>query len=117
MRDQQEVRNMRHQLFTRNLSGEWVTPSAIAALDWVCDHLVSDLELLTAVEQAEPQDDEITADDVLRSLTDVIAEGGGSNVALFLGRLRSDDVTALAAAARKLDRLCKMEAKKRDKPL
>lgn len=86
---------------------------AIVALGWVCDRLVPDAEILAAADLADDDDEyEIRAEDVAERLVEMIVEDELPALKEYLSR-PGTQLEELAATARKIDRLCKAEMKRR----
>lgn len=85
---------------------------AIVALGWVCDRLVPDAEILAAADLADDDEYEIRAEDVAERLVELVAEDELPSLKEYLSR-PGTQLEELAAAARKVDRLCKAEMKRR----
>jgi hypothetical protein len=117
MRTEAEIRAMQDRLRCQILSGGPVAEPAMTTLDWVLNALVSDLELL-AVAEVDPNDEsEMQIEDVLTALPYVATANTLPGVREWMERLSESQLTELAAAARRIDRECKAEVKKRSKQL
>lgn len=114
MRTEAAIYDMRELLHRQAYSGH-VSAPVLTALDWVVSTLVPDLDLLAAAE-SDPDDDEspLRPEDVLFVLTDTVAPSNLPAAAEYLSRQGEQNLQELAAA-RKIDRLCKAEIKKRGK--
>lgn len=82
-----------------------------ATLGWVLYPLMPDSELHDLIQPTDDED-EPRAETVLSDL-DAITDPGNLDTRDYLYRCGGDVLTTLAAAARRLDRLCKAEIKKR----
>jgi hypothetical protein len=119
MRTEAEISGMRDR-FHRDLfiAGGEASHCPFTILNWVCDPLVSDLDLATALDECEGQDPaDLGVEDVLYTLPDNVALTNLPGVTDYLSRITEHQLTELAAAARRIDRLCKAEIKKRSTPL
>jgi hypothetical protein len=115
MRSEAEIRAMQDQLYHQVLTGGQVAEAAMTTLDWVVSALISDLELL-AVAEVDPNDEsEMRIEDVLTALPYVATANTLPGVREWMERLSESQLTELAAAARRIDRECKAEVKKRSK--
>lgn len=85
---------------------------AIVALGWVCDRLVPDAEILAAADLADDDEYEIRAEDVAERLVE-LAEDDVSALKEYFSRTVNVRLVEIAAAAHKVDRLCKAEMKRR----
>jgi hypothetical protein len=117
MRSEAQIHAIREQLRTRQLTTGDVAESVIVALDWVTSTLVPDLALLDVAEFDEEGEYEPHAEEIMVALEDAVSPSNLPALEEFLARIGSVQLRDLAAAARKVDRLCKAETKKRDKPL
>lgn len=114
MRTEAAIYDMRELLHRQAYTGH-VSAPVLTALDWVVSTLVPDLDLLAAAEpDPDPDDDEslLRPEDVL---TDTVAPSNLPAAAEYLSRQGEQNLQELAAAARKVDRLCKAEIRKRGK--
>lgn len=119
MRTEAEISGMRDR-FHRDLfiAGGEAPHCPFTILNWVCDPLVSDLDLDTAFDECEGQDQaDLSIEDVLYALPDTVTPTNLPGVTDYLSRIPERQLTELAAAARRIDRLCKAEIKKRSTPL
>lgn len=116
MRSEAAIHAMRDQLFVRwaTVADETGVDEIRTALGWVLNPSMPDSELLDLIVKTA-DDDELRPEDVLHGLAEA-TEPGNINTRDYLYRLDLDEVTALAAAARRLDRMCKAEIKKRGTP-
>jgi replication-associated recombination protein RarA len=93
--------------------------TAFTVLDWVCNALVPDSAVLDAVDEVSDRDDvEQDPDpaDVFYALPQVVRSDDLDAAKDYLARIAEADLKELAAAARRLDRLCKAELKRRSVP-
>lgn len=112
MRPKPEIHTMRDQLFVR-----WATTPDETGVDeirttlaWVLDPSMPDSELFDLIEDEDGPDPA----EVLDGLPELLRSDDLIDAKDYLMRVSEDSVTALAAAARRLDRLCKAELKKRN---
>lgn len=89
---------------------------AIVTLSWVCDRLVPDAEILAAADliHDDDEDGELRPADIGASLIDTAADEDWNAWGEYLSREGGLQLKELAAAARKIDRMCKAEVKKRE---
>lgn len=115
MRTEAAIYDMRELLHRQAYSGH-VSAPVLTALDWVVSTLVPDLDLLAAAE-SDPDDDEYEPrlEELAVALTDAVAPAGLPATLESLSRMAPAPLAELAAVARKIDRLCKAEIKKRGK--
>lgn len=118
MRTEPQIRAMHDHLFVR-----WATHTETAvdelraALGWVLDPSASDSVLLDLIElTGEVEEYEPRLEDLAVALIDAISPTTLPATEESLSRMASAQLTELAAAARKLDRLCKAELKGRNTP-
>ena len=115
MRPVHEIRGMRDRLQCRLLAGGEEVAPTLASLEWACDPLVSDRQLLDQI--PEPEDEDCGPDiDIRRTLADLADISESDQIVEVKEHLRhtnTDYVTDLAKAARRIDRLCKAELKAR----
>ena len=116
MRPRPEIHTMRDQLFVR-----WATTPDETGVDeirttlaWVLDPSIPDSELFDLIEPADDDEDGPDPAEVLDGLPELLRADDLIDAKDYLMRASEGDVTALAAAARRLDRLCKAELKKRN---
>jgi hypothetical protein len=113
MRSETEIRAMRDQLFRRWLaSDETAVEEILTALGWVLDSRAPDRELLDRIELADDEHEGLHAEDVLLGLVDA-AGPHNPQTRDHLNQIADAGLTELAAAARRIDRACKTELKKR----
>lgn len=116
MRTEAEIRDMHDRLTRDNMIfGRDGDQPAVVALKWVLTRLVSDMEVFVTVELSEAEIDENDPDvaDVLWALPLVVREGDLDEAKDYLARICDNTVADIAKAARRLDRLCKIETKNR----
>lgn len=81
----------------------------LSILDWVCNPLVADAQITDVIDSMEETGD-LHPEDVIDGLADAVT---GEPVVRCLRVMATELVNQTAAAARKLDRLCKAELKER----
>lgn len=113
MRSELEIMKMYDQLVRDSIIFGVRDYPAIVTLSWVCDRLVPDAEILAAADLAGDDDEyEIRAEDVAERLVELVVEDEVPALKEYLSR-PGVQLEELAAAARKVDRLCKAEMKRR----
>jgi hypothetical protein len=118
MRPEPEIRAMRDDAERTVLRrmGE-VDRTAFTILDWVCDpHAITSdvIELLDGPDPDDIDDEDPDVRDVLHGLAEILRPDEDlAEVKDYLATISEDRVKTLAACARRLDRLCKAELKKR----
>jgi hypothetical protein len=115
MRPESEIRAMRDDAEAAILrSGGEADRAAFTILDWVCDPLAITADVVELLDGPDPDDPDLDdTDDVLHGLPQVVRSDDLDDARDYLYRISEQAVTELAAAARRLDRLCKAELKKR----
>lgn len=116
MRTEAEIGGMHDQLMRDNMIfGRDDDQPVVVALKWVLSRLVSDIEVLAVAELPESEIDENDPDvaEVLWALPLVVREGDLDEAKDYLARICDNTVADIAKAARRLDRLCKIETKNR----
>jgi hypothetical protein len=113
IRSATEIRAMRDALLYRSLANDRATASGVdpvvVVLSWVCDPAMPDSRLDEVIgDMAGPA--EISAEDVLCGLPEATED---TEIAALLRRLPTSEVQRIAAAARRIDRLCKADMKGR----
>ena len=110
-----EIEAMRDGLYRQLLAGAEQVRPAWTTLAWTRDVLIPDSEMLDLIEADE--EDTGPNIDVRRTLEDLVdctAPGDEDDIKMIVKYNSTDYVRELAAAARKIDRLCKAELKARD---
>jgi hypothetical protein len=116
MRTEAAIYDMRELLHRQAYAGH-VSAPVLTTLDWVVSTLVPDLDLLAAADtDDDPDEYEPRLEELVVALTDAVAPSTLPATLESLSRMASGPLAELAAVARKLDRLCKAEAKKRSQP-
>lgn len=115
MRTKAEIVGMRDRIERDLLSvGGEANEAALIIFRWVCDRLVPDADLFCVTNPPfEDAEYELRAEDVGASLLDTVADDEWRPWTEYLSRLGNTQLKELAQAARKVDRLCKTEIKKR----
>lgn len=115
MRPAREIRAMRDRLQCRLLTGKEQVAPTLAPLEWVCDPLVSDRQLLDQIPEHDEDDLDFDVRRTLVDLADIKETPELTDVKELLRCAATDYVTDLAKSARRIDRLCKAELKERSK--
>jgi hypothetical protein len=118
MRSEPQIRAMHDELERMILrDGGECDRTAFTALDWVCNTLVPDSELTEAIDRINDdiEVDVPDAENALHLLPEVMRADDLDDAKDYLHRLSGTQIEGLAAAARRLDRLCKTELKGRVK--
>ena len=109
MRPEAEIVAMRDQLLRRSLTDEH--PDGVVAvltvLEWACNPIIADTALDETIDVFDPAD--IDERDVLDGLVDAVHPSNLAAVQGYLAQHREQGLKDIAAAARKIDRLCKAE--------
>jgi hypothetical protein len=117
MRTEAAIYDMRELLHRQAYAGH-VSAPVLTTLDWVVSTLVPDLDLLAAADTDDDNDEyEPRLEELVVALTDAVAPSTLPATLESLSRMAPAPLAELGAVARKLDRLCKAEAKKRTKAL
>jgi hypothetical protein len=89
--------------------------SVYTVLDWACDTIVPDTAILDLIVDSDDDDTELRLpEEILDAFVDAFdATTDKTRAQQYLGGLTPEALTELGAAARRLDRLCKAEAKHR----
>lgn len=107
-REPQEIVAMRDRMLRRVLTEDGDGVSAVhLVLQWASDPLVADMVLEEAVDAFPSDDDDPDPRDVMTALSECMDSGELPAVRSYLQVLPSVELDRLAAAARRLDRLCK----------
>lgn len=114
MRPETEIRAMRDAAESVILRrGGEADRTAFTILDWVCDPYALTTDVMDLLDGPNPDADLDDTIDILHGLPQVVTTDNRVEVNDYLYRAGEQRLTELAAAARRLDRLCRAELKKR----
>lgn len=113
MRTETEIAALHQRLLHRHLAGhDEAVGAVVTILNWTLNRLVPDHDVEDIIDafSADGRDPDLVTSDIIADLPDAVADADAPG---FIKRLPTDTITAIGAAARKLDRLCKAELKER----